>query len=202
MAYEATLPLSSPSARFTHGSPEPDAPALEKRLRKAVRRTEPIAIGTAAEPYEPVGHRHAAARSLLLACSRVDGLEISITTRSPLIVGDLGLLVELDRRHAVTVHVLMRSLDLELMRVIETLAGEGIDTRILCGPVMPGPGDGEAVLRPLFAQARAAGASDVGLRLAARSRLLPRRPETERLLATFRRLRLEHGFPRSVPGRG
>jgi hypothetical protein len=80
---------------------------------------------------------------------------------------------------------------------------------------MPGINDGEAVLRPLVEQARDAGAYDVlagpcDLRLATRTRLLPRlgrrdllgKRDGDRLLATFRRIRLEHGFPRPVPGRG
>ena len=205
MAYEATLPLFSlfPVARPAQGSPGFDLPALEKRLSKAALRSEPIAVGSVDDPYEPAADRHAASRALLTVCNRVEGLELSITTRSPRIVDDLTLLAELDRRHAVTVHILMTAADPELMGAVETLAAEGIDTRVLW--LSEGGGD-EAVLRLLFEQAREAGASDIGLRLAHRTRLVPRNPPRtateERLLATFRRLRLTHGFPRPVPGRG
>jgi DNA repair photolyase len=205
MAYEATLPLFSlfPVARAAQGSLDFDLAALEKRLCKAALRSEPVAVGTVDDPYEPVSDHHAASRALLTVCNRVEGLELSITTRSPRIVDDLTLLTELDRRHAVTVHILMAAANPELMGAVETLAAEGIDTRVLW--LSEGGGD-EVALRLLFEQAQEAGASDVGLRLAPRTRLVPRHPprteKEERLLATFRRLRLTHGFPRPVPGRG
>ena len=74
------------------------------------------------------------------------------------------------------------------------LAEEGIETRILCTPVRPGINNGERILRPLFAEAHEAGAADV---LGGQ-----RSSHHDPLLATFRRLRLEHGFPQVLPGRG
>jgi len=96
-------------------------------------------------------------------------------------------------------------------------------------PVMPGINDGEAVLGPLFEKAKAAGAVDVcgaplflrgatravffpwleqefpGLvalyrRLFERSDYLGSAAKDE-LLATYRRLKLEQGFPRPLAGR-
>jgi DNA repair photolyase len=206
MAYEATLPLFSlfpVAARTAQGSLDFDLAALEKRLCKAALRSEPVAVGTVDDPYEPAGEHHAVSRALLTVCNRVEGLELSITTRSPRIVDDLTLLTELDRRHAVTVHVMMTAADPDLLQAVEALAGEGIDTRVLCGPEVDGH---DPALRLLFERAWEAGASDVGLRFATRTRLVPRHPprseKEDRLLANFRRLRLTHGFPRPVPGRG
>ncbi len=218
-----------------------DAAAFEKKLRKAALRGEPIAIGTVTDPYQPAERRHGVVRSLLETFARVEGLDISITTRSPLILRDLDLLVDLDRRHSVSVQVGLTAVDPDLARRLEphapapearlvtvrALADEGITTSVFCGPVMPGINDGERVLRPLLEAAGEAGAYDVrayaaDLRPAARGRLLPwlteelpwlvpfhhQRnasripPGQDRLLATFRRLRLEHGFPRPVAGRG
>jgi hypothetical protein len=95
---------------------------------------------------------------------------------------------------------------------------------------MPGINESEKVLRPLLEASRNAGAHDIAasalfLKPAARARFMPwlaeefprlvpryrklygRRDyltdgERDRLLATFRRLRLEHGFPRAGVGRG
>ncbi len=223
------------------------APALERKLRRAALHGEPIVFGTATDPYQPAERRHRVTRSLLevfARMERLDGLEISIATKSPLVLRDLDLLTELDKRHSITVHVTITTVDPALARRIErrapdpndrlrtvrALADEGIATKISCLPVMPGINDREAVLRPLFELAREAGASDVMggalfLRPAARARFFPwlaqefpklvtryrrlygRRDvlseeETDRLLATFRRLRLEYGFPHHQPGRG
>ena len=111
----------------------------------------------------------------------------------------------------------------------QRLAEKGLATSVFCMPLLPGINDGESVLRPLFAGARAAEAFDVVaqplfLRPAARARFFPwlhdefaplmslyerlyrrrdylRAADRERILSTFRRLRLEAGFPRAQPGR-
>jgi DNA repair photolyase len=219
------------------------AQALARRLRKAALHGQPIAIGTATDPYQPAERHYGVTRSLLEVFSRVEGLEISITTKSPLILRDLALLAELDQRHGITVHLTITTVDSSLarrieqhapdpqarLRVVEKLAAEGIATSVFCMPVMPGINDHQEVLRPLFMAARRAGAFDVVanplfLRPAARARFMPWLNEEfahlsaayqrlygrrdyltkgakDELLKTFRRLRLEHGFPRGGPGR-
>jgi hypothetical protein len=151
------------------------------------------------------------------------GLEISILTRSPLLLRDLDLLADLDQRHAVTVAVLIPAADPRLARRLErtgpanppgspaslddrfelvhTLASHGIATEVLCTPIEPGLNNSVAVLRALFDRAHQAGAFDV--------RPAPRHPgvpptatESRQLLALFHRLRLERGFPRTVAARG
>jgi DNA repair photolyase len=220
------------------------AATLERRLRRMALAGEPIAIGTATDPYQPAERHAGVTRSLLEVFTRVEGLQLGITTKSPLILRDLDLLTELDRRHAISVHVTITTVDPALARRIEQhapdprarlrtvarLAAEGIATRVNCMPVMPGINDGEAVLRPLLAAARDAGAEDVRaqalfLKPAARARFMPwlaaefphlapryrrlyaRRDylsdaESDAVLREFRRLRLENGFPRPCAGRG
>ena len=223
------------------------AAALGRRLRTSALAGRPIAIGTAADPYQPAKERFGVTRSLLEAFARPgvgDGLTLTLITRSPLVLRDLDLLVELDRRHAITVEVPVTTLDGDLARCLEprapapadrlaavaALAREGIATRVACDPVMPGINDGERALRPLLAAAQDAGAFDVtavplSLGAATRARFMPwlkqefprlapqyrrlygrranlRRADLNRLFAPFRRLRLEHGFPRPRPGRG
>ncbi len=198
--------------------------ALERQLRRAALRGQPIVLGSAETPYEPVRRlRHPGFnRSPLMALDFsgtasgsasgiVEGLAVSITTRSPLILRDLELLAELDRRHAVTVHVTLPTVDAILagrlepgapdprsrLRTVRQLAEEGIDTRVLCTPILAGENDGEKILRPLFEEVREAGANDMTASVA---HLRP--AARDRFLATFRLLRLEHGFPQGNPGRG
>ena len=118
----------------------------------------------------------------------------------------------------------------EILGAAAELAAEGLAVRLRLAPLLPGLTDGAAALLPLVAAAAAAGVHDLAaspLRLdrATRRRFLPwlaaRRPGLVALyrdlygrraslrpadrtacLADFHRLRLEHGFPRTPPGRG
>lgn len=245
-------------ARYTHGFFNLDrwqdferkifvkrgaAAALERKLRRTDLTGQAIAIGTATDPYQPAEGRYRVTRSLLEVFARVEGLEISIATKSPLILRDLDLLTRLDRGHAISVEMGMTTLDPRLARrierrapdpgdrleAVERLAAAGIATRVHCVPIMPGINDREKTLRPLLEAARDAGAFDVVadplvLRSAARSRFWPwlrdefpelegryrrlftsrdhlGRAAKEKLLAVFRALRLQHGFPAVVSGR-
>ena len=168
------------------------AETLERRLRKAALHGEAIAIGTATDPYQPAERHHGVTRSLLEVFARVEGLQISITTKSPLITRDLDLLADLDRKHAITVHVTVTTADAALarrlephapdprarLRTVSKLAAAGIATRVNCMPVLPGINDGEDQLRTLMEAVRDAGAYDISasalfLRGAAKARFLP-----------------------------
>lgn len=222
MARQATLPLFEkiPALPEIGGLD----PALEPWLRRALLRKEPMALGLdGADPYSPEQDRPAFVRALLEAFTQMEGLEIFITTRSPRVLQDLALLAELDQRHMVRVDVPLASVDAEAALKIEPrepepearlwavsrLASEGIATRVVIKPLVSGINDGEDSLRALFEAALEAGACDVILEAApaAKARFFPwparkQESEPEALLATIRRLRLEHGFPRSTPGRG
>lgn len=196
MIRQATLPLIF-ALSPTLSSEEA---ALERELRRAAARKGPIAIGSTADPYDPAVQ--GMARSLLATFLRQEGLEISVVTHSPRIQNDLELFVELDKRHSVTIRMMVDvapqgSGQEPRMRAARALAGEGITTVVLCCPTLEESGDGEDGLRPILEQARESGIFDVEIE----TRSLPP-VERPPLLATFRRLRLEHGFPLNVPGRG
>jgi DNA repair photolyase len=220
------------------------ARSLERELRRRDLRNQPIAIGTATDPYQPAEHHFEITRSILEVLSRVEGLDLSITTKSPLILRDLDLLTHLDRSHSMTAQITITTLDPGLsrrleqrapspqarLRAVRALTAAGISTSVFCMPLMPAINDGEDGLSPLFAAARDAGASDVVasplfLRTATRDRFMPwlrsefpalepiyrklygnrdylSATHRDELLATFRHLRLVHGFPRRPAGRG
>jgi DNA repair photolyase len=168
------------------------AESLKRFLKRVEAKREPIAIGTATDPYQPAEHKNRVTRSLLEVFRRCSGLVLSITTKSPLILRDLDLLAELKELHDLKVHVTITTVDSCLarklepyapdprarLRTVSKLALEGIPTSIFCMPVMPGINDGEGVLRPLFHAARESRAEDVipntlFLRPAARARFFP-----------------------------
>lgn len=173
-------------------------------LRHAVRRgpAGTVALGTPDHPYDP------SSRSLGL----LEGLEereISIVTGSPRIADEIDTLVDLDRRCAVTVDLIVpvgpegaAALGWKL-EAVTRLSSEGIAARVLC-PLPDGVEVGEPVLRRLFAAAREAGSWDVRPYIPLRKQRFLSRARTEPTptLTTFGRLRLEYGFPREMSGRG
>ncbi|MEM7584848.1 MAG: hypothetical protein AAF560_15760 [Acidobacteriota bacterium] len=174
------------------------AEKVEKTLCKSAQRGRRIVLGTAEVPYEPLILEGAP----LAALEQFEDLEIVITTRSPEIREQLELLVELDRKHAITVDMLVATDDPESpdveerLAAVAALAAEGITTRIITTDLPEGRSDAgprrtELIVRELFKAARKCQAYDV----ASSSPSLGGR----RLI---QRLRLEYGFPRLLPGRG
>ncbi len=184
------------------------AESLERRLRKSDLRHQPISIGTATDPYQPAEKHYGVTRSILETLRGAEGLQISITTKSPLILRDLDLLVELDRKHSITVHLTLTTLDPALarrleqrapdpqarLRTLRRLTAAGIGTSVFCMPVMPEINDGPDELEPLFEAARDGGAFDVVpsplfLKPAARARFWPwLRSEFPALETVYRRM--------------
>lgn len=194
-------------ARYTHDFLEPAggrafetrifvkhrAPqALRRQLRRRVLQGQPIAIGTASDPYQPAEGRFRLTRELLELFLPAAGLHLSLTTRSPLVLRDLDLLTALDRRHHVEVNLSLLTVDPELARALEPrapsprvrleaaarLAAAGLTVNLFCQPLLPGIHDDEAVLAPLFAAATAAGVRDL-----VASPLFLRSPARERFFA-------------------
>jgi DNA repair photolyase len=192
MIRQATLPLLFV---LTPGFRSDPAELLDRRVRRAALRRAPVVLGTAAAPYEPAGRREASPLCQLLPAA--DGLEISIVTASPRIQAEVELLAELDRRHSVTVRLIVpvpSAFDPgPRIRAAQGLAAEGIATILLLAPAGGAPGRSgplEPELRRLLAAAREAEVHDVEM------------ADPGALRAAFQRLRLEHGFPRSFAGRG
>ena len=151
------------------------ADSLRRRLRRVALENEPIAFGTATDPYQPAEHHYRVTRSLLEEMLEVRGLQFSITTKSPIILRDIELLRELKKLHRLRVNVTITCLDALLARRIEghaptpaarmrtagKLVRAGIDTTIFCMPVMPHINSSAAILGPLFEAAHRAGIKNI-----------------------------------------
>src|SRR6185503_11542578 len=108
MIRQATFPLLfvlSPSLRSDPA--EAIARGQDRSVKRAALRRAPVVLGTAAAPYEPSSHGYGEDSPLRQLLPLADGLEIAITTASPRILGEIDLLTELDRRHAVTVRLIV-----------------------------------------------------------------------------------------------
>jgi DNA repair photolyase len=147
-------------------------------LRRELRRVKPwesISLGTATDPYQPAERRYEITRGILEEFARHRGFELGIVTKSNLVVRDLDLLREVSRNNALSIHITVTTLDIELARILEPraprpdlridavrqLSEAGLTVGVSCSPVLPGitdaPGDLEAIVRA----AAAAGARHI-----------------------------------------
>ena len=134
-----------------------------------------IAIGTATDPYQPAERRFRLTRRILERLAQFHGLNVSLVTKSPLVVRDLDVLSRLAERSRLTVYLSLITVDVPLIRRIEArspmpqvrlralqkLAAGGISAGVMIAPVLPGVTDGAAALRALMRAARDAGAAFV-----------------------------------------
>ena len=147
-------------------------------LRSDLRRVKPgesIALGTATDPYQPAERRYEVTRGILEEFARHRGFELGIVTKSNLIVRDLDLLREVSRNNALSVHMTVTTLKVELARILEPRAprpdlrldavrqfsAAGINVGVSCSPVLPGITDSPADLEALVSAAAAAGARHI-----------------------------------------
>jgi DNA repair photolyase len=178
------------------------ARVIQRTLEPSKVGNTPIVIGTATDPYQPAERQFFLTRRVLEAFRGFKGLTISITTKSALVARDVGLLVELAKRHDVSVNISIISADPVLVRQVEpktplpharlralrTLVQAGIEAGILIAPILPGLTDSWTSLANLMEAAREAGArfaSGHALRLGSvtRARFIPLLHETFPMLA-------------------
>ena len=151
------------------------AQVLSRTLSRTPIGTDPIAIGTATDPYQPAERKYRLTRSMLEVFAQLAGLNLSITTKSSLVVRDLDLLKQINRRSNLSVNFSVITLDRKLQRIIEPraprpglrlramfeLAGAGIRCNALMMPVIPGLTDDPAAIEAVIRSAQRAGAKAV-----------------------------------------
>jgi DNA repair photolyase len=147
-------------------------------LRRDLRRVkpgEPIALGTATDPYQPAERRYEITRSILEEFARHRGFELRIVTKSNLVVRDIDLLREVAQNNALSIHMTVTTLDVELARILEPraprpdlrmdavreLSEAGLNAGVGCCPVLPGITDSPANLEAVVRAAAAVGARNI-----------------------------------------
>ena len=143
-------------------------------LRHELRRPKEgsLAIGTATDPYQPIEGKYRLTRKCLEVL--IDHpMPIGIVTKGPLVIRDIDLLLELDRKTEVTVFFSVPCVDEEIvrktdpgtapprqrLRALRMLRDAGIDAAVLCMPVLPGITDSEESLDAAARAASEAGAT-------------------------------------------
>jgi DNA repair photolyase len=173
-------------ARYTHEFMEMTEPEDFERkiyfkqnaawlLTQELKRLKPdteIALGTATDPYQPLERKQGVTRSLLEVFAHHSGFRLGIVTKSTLITRDLDLLEEISKRHKLTVHLTVTTMNTRLARILEPRAPRpdlrmqtlaklrqaGLRAGVLCSPLMPGITDSRSSIRAVAKAAAGAGA--------------------------------------------
>ena len=149
------------------------------RFREELKKIpvgEPIAIGTATDPYQPAERRYRVTRAILETLAECAGYDIHITTKSDLTVRDIDVFQQLSKRHHFSVHTTVTTMDRELARLIEPMAprpdlrvnavrkltAAGLHASIFSSPVMPLLNDSDPSLDAVARAASKAGAYNWG----------------------------------------
>ncbi len=151
------------------------APSRLREELRALPLNDSIVMGTATDPYQPAERRFQVTRKMLEVFAGTAGFRLGITTKSDLIVRDLDLLREINRRHKLLIAMTITTIDSHLARLLEPMAPRpdlrlaairkltiaGIQVRISCAPVIPMITDTEENLEAVIRAGVDAGVRDV-----------------------------------------
>jgi DNA repair photolyase len=148
---------------------------LRAELARPSWKGEHVALGTNTDPYQWVEGRYELMRGIWEALRDASN-PCSILTRSPLVLRDLDLLLEIRKRTHFTACFSLPTIDEKIWReteprspnpmkrleAISELNRAGIPTGILIAPLMPGINDAPEQVEKIVALADEAGATSMG----------------------------------------
>jgi DNA repair photolyase len=148
---------------------------LRSELTRPSWKREHVAMGTNTDPYQWVEGRYRLMEGIWEALRDASN-PCSVLTKSPLLLRDLPLMIEIARRTTISASLSIPTLDERAWRATEPhtphprarleAVGElnraGIPTGVLIAPLMPGINDAPHQLEPLLEGAIDAGATHIG----------------------------------------
>jgi DNA repair photolyase len=148
---------------------------LRVELAKPSWKHEHVALGTNTDPYQWVEGRYRLMEGIWEAM-RDFANPCSVLTKSPLLLRDLPLMLQIAQRTSISACLSIPTLDEKAWRATEPhtpnprarleavaeLNRAGIPTGVLIAPLMPGVNDAPHQLEPLLEMATAAGATSIG----------------------------------------
>ena len=190
---------------------------LRRELRRKSWTGAHVAMGTNTDPYQRCEGRYRLTRGVLEVL-RDYANPCSVLTKSPLLLRDLDLFVELAETVGFSANLSIGTLDEEVWRrsepgtphprarmaAVKQLVAAGIPCGILMAPILPGISDSPEQLRAVVRAAAEAGASHLTpitlhLRPGVKEEFLPWLEETyPELVAGYRRLYRGSNAPKAV----
>ncbi len=152
---------------------------LRVELGRASWKGEHVALGTNTDPYQWVEGRYRLMEGIwetLRDAAGGAGNPCSVLTKSPLLLRDLPLMVQIAKRTTISAYLSIPTLDERAWRATEPhtpnprarleavaeLNRAGIPTGVLVAPLMPGINDAPHQIEPLLQGAIDAGAKSIG----------------------------------------
>jgi DNA repair photolyase len=190
---------------------------LRRELRKKSWTGAHVAMGTNTDPYQRCEGRYRLTRGVLEVL-RDYANPCSVLTKSPLLLRDLDLFVELAETAGFSANLSIGTLDEEVWRhsepgtphprarmaAVKQLVAAGVPCGILMAPILPGISDSPEQLRTVVRAAAEAGASHLTpitlhLRPGVKEEFMPWLEETyPELVAGYRRLYRGSNAPKAV----
>jgi len=150
---------------------------LRTELARRSWKREPVAIGSATDPYQPAEARYRLTRRAIEVLAEFR-TPFHVITRGPIVLRDLDVLVAAARRVKLSVHVSLPTLDPGILRrmepgvapasrrldVVRKLVDAGIEASVAMAPILPGLTDSRESMAAVARAAREAGAVRVWAR--------------------------------------
>ncbi|MGH7321256.1 MAG: radical SAM protein [Candidatus Rokuibacteriota bacterium] len=129
-----------------------NAPAvLRAELARPGWRRDPVAVGTATDPYQPIEGRYRLTRRVLEALAE-SATPTSLVTKGTLVIRDGDVLEDLEARAGATICMSITTLDVDRwrrlepgtpppaqrLRAVAALSARGIAAGVLLAPIIPG----------------------------------------------------------------
>ena len=151
------------------------AEVLARTLARTPLGKDQIALGTATDPYQPAERKFELTRGMLRVFASVGGLDLSITTKSALILRDLDLLTAINQRSRLSVNFSLITVNRKLQRMLEPraprpalrlralseLSAAGVHCNLLMMPMIPGLTDEPPAIESVIRAGRRAGAAAI-----------------------------------------
>jgi DNA repair photolyase len=148
---------------------------LRRQLQKPSWTGEYIAVGTATDCYQPIEGHYKLTRQTLEALANAAN-PAGVVTKGPMVVRDIDVLQDLDRRAGCTVYISVPTVDehaweqlepgtahpLKRLRAVRELNAAGVRCGVLMNPIVPGISSKPAILERTVKAIAESGASFVG----------------------------------------
>jgi DNA repair photolyase len=151
------------------------AEVLARTLARTPLGKDQIALGTATDPYQPAERKFELTRGMLKVFASVGGLDLSITTKSALVVRDLDLLTAINQNSRLSINFSLITVNRKLQRMLEPraprpalrlralseLTAAGIRCNLLMMPMIPGLTDEPSAIESVIRAGQKAGAAAI-----------------------------------------